>query len=220
MASQLIRTMTKFVSNPPMRNVLLVTYGKGLDRCKLKERTSYHSFHYSASTTSEIQEKDSIKETIESELRSNCTRTFSNETDSKCKRDRGSSPVSSKRQNIREQNGNESEETKVPQSATFQQLWSVLSPERFRLKLALAALVVSSTTTLAMPKLLGLLIDKFGFGVGSSTKHSLFEGNLNTSQAAELGLELVSSQSGLIIAAIILGAVASGSRLFLVSCGT
>lgn len=46
--------------------------------------------------------------------------------------------------------------------ASFRQLWSVLSPERTRLQLAVGALCASSSVTLSYPYLVGRLVDLFG----------------------------------------------------------
>lgn len=113
---------------------------------------------------------------------------------------------------------------------TFRHLWSILGPEKFRLKLALAALMVSTSTSLAIPRLLGLLVDRFGGASSAITaegtpplKQTSFQflpenlrAKIGKESSAELALELISNQSALVVLAVVIGALASGLRLFLV----
>ncbi|XP_055381637.1 ATP-binding cassette sub-family B member 10, mitochondrial-like [Condylostylus longicornis] len=102
------------------------------------------------------------------------------------------------------QSDEEQQERKTASQASLATLWSILSPEKTRLKLALGSLIVSSSATLVMPKLFGVLVDAFNTsGLGT------------TMSPTEIGLHLVGAQSGYLIAAIVIGALASGMRLFL-----
>lgn len=84
----------------------------------------------------------------------------------------------------------------------LKQLIYTLKPEKRRIQLAVVALLVSSTSSLLMPKLLGMLVDEYSSSIHREAYASIFQ--------------FVGTHSYLAFISILCGAIASGTRLFLV----